>query len=346
MHILVPCVGPDNSFPNMKPKYLLADYLSRRMIELAVGPYLGHYKITAIIPNQHEQQYNVKHEFADIFGNKLDIFVINNNDLHAAEVVSHCIKALDISPYESILIKSFDAFFKTENFESGNKVYIDSLENHQKINLDGKSWLNINDSLTVDSITSRLTGSCFSAGAYQFERVIDYNIAFDYLSKYVKQDPTLSDIVNSLIEQGKVFKPITVQSYHEFTSPQEWFEWNNHPTIFCDIDGTIIENQTPYGPNNYGTDPKPLENNCAKLRKAIQQGCQIVFTTSRGSRWHAQTRRTLDLLGFEKCTLIMDLHHAPRILINDYAATNPYPSATAINLARNTDTLDQFLTKI
>lgn len=346
MHILVPCVGFNTNFQNMRPKYLLADYLSRRMIELALGPYLGHYKITAIIPKEHELQYNVKHEFNDIFGDNLDIFVINNNDLHDAEVVSLCIKALNISPYESILIKSVDTFFNTDSFDSGNKIYIDSLENHKYINLQEKSWVQINNSLTVDSVTPGLVGNCFCAGAYQFERVIDYNMAFDYLSKYIKQDPTLSDVVNNLIEQGKVFKPITVRNYHEFTTQKEWFDWNNHPTIFCDIDGTIIENQTPYGPNSYGTDPKPLEKNCAKLRQALDNGCQIIFTTSRERKWYDQTRKTLDQLGFEKCTLLMDLHHAPRILINDYATTNPYPSATAINLPRNTDILDQFLTKI
>jgi hypothetical protein len=38
----------------------------------------------------------------------------------------------------------------------------------------------------------------------------------------------------------------------------------------------------------------------------------------------------------------MDLPHAKRILINDFAPTNPYPTAVAINLERNSSNLQNY----
>lgn len=49
------------------------------------------------------------------------------------------------------------------------------------------------------------------------------------------------------------------------------------------------------------------------------------------------------MLGFGDCQLIMEVHHAKRILINDYANSNPYPSAIAINLKRDSEDLGDLI---
>lgn len=41
--------------------------------------------------------------------------------------------------------------------------------------------------------------------------------------------------------------------------------------------------------------------------------------------------------------MIMGLPHCQRVLINDFAKTNPYPSALAINMVRDTETLREYL---
>jgi len=48
-------------------------------------------------------------------------------------------------------------------------------------------------------------------------------------------------------------------------------------------------------------------------------------------------------LGFNKFQLIMDLPHSQRILINDFAPTNPFPSAVAISIPRNSASLSGYL---
>jgi hypothetical protein len=51
----------------------------------------------------------------------------------------------------------------------------------------------------------------------------------------------------------------------------------------------------------------------------------------------------LDDLGFGQCKLIMGLQNSKRIVINDYNSANPYPRAVAINISRNSDTLEDYI---
>ena len=47
--------------------------------------------------------------------------------------------------------------------------------------------------------------------------------------------------------------------------------------------------------------------------------------------------------GIEYDQVIMGLPHSRRVLINDFAKSNPYPSATAINMPRNKTDLKELL---
>ena len=56
-----------------------------------------------------------------------------------------------------------------------------------------------------------------------------------------------------------------------------------------------------------------------------------------------QAIKNLNEQGFKDYVLIMNLPHAKRILINDFAPTNPFPSAISINMLRNASNLKEFL---
>jgi hypothetical protein len=55
------------------------------------------------------------------------------------------------------------------------------------------------------------------------------------------------------------------------------------------------------------------------------------------------TQDTLNGLGFGDCQLVMNVHHSKRILINDYANSNPYPTAVAINIERDNENLGDMI---
>jgi hypothetical protein len=149
-----------------------------------------------------------------------------------------------------------------------------------------------------------------------------------------------------MISRDIVFTTLQVKSYIDVGTAEDWERYNNKPTIFFDIDGSLVDNQSLHGSNKYDITPKILENNVKTLLDAQERGCQIIFTTSRPQKFQTTTRSLLDKLGFSLCQLIMGLHHSRRILVNDFAPTNPYPSAVAINLPRNSDTLADYLRRI
>ena len=41
--------------------------------------------------------------------------------------------------------------------------------------------------------------------------------------------------------------------------------------------------------------------------------------------------------------LVMGLPHCKRVLVNDFARSNLYPSCEAINIPRNSETLEEYL---
>jgi hypothetical protein len=85
---------------------------------------------------------------------------------------------------------------------------------------------------------------------------------------------------------------------------------------------------------------KPMLNNIQQLQKLYQQGnTVIILTTSRPERYRVETVAELDKYQIPFDHLIMSLPHSKRIIVNDYAASNPYPACESINIPRDSDTL-------
>ena len=140
-----------------------------------------------------------------------------------------------------------------------------------------------------------------------------------------------------MIAQKNVFVEQEVTNYYDLGTAPDWFEYNDRPTYFCDIDGTILLNRHP------ADEWQPLEDNVRVLLEEQARDCKLVFTTARPAKFEARTRGMLDGLGFKNYILVMETNHSRRILINDFSHSNPYPSAVAINLPRNADNLREYL---
>ena len=78
-----------------------------------------------------------------------------------------------------------------------------------------------------------------------------------------------------------------------------------------------------------------LTENCRAIKQAQEHGAQIAITTSRPEQYRKQVLSLLESVDIKPFAVIMGLNHAPRIIINDFAPSNPFPSATAISLPRD-----------
>jgi hypothetical protein len=80
---------------------------------------------------------------------------------------------------------------------------------------------------------------------------------------------------------------------------------------------------------------EPLKGVKEKIVKLYEAGNTIYILTARPFGMSAHTEAMLKKRGIPFHRIIYDLPVNARVLVNDYAASNPYPAAVAINTQRN-----------
>jgi hypothetical protein len=112
--------------------------------------------------------------------------------------------------------------------------------------------------------------------------------------------------------------------------------------VFCDIDGVLFKNSSKFARD--GWTYSPLQKNIDALVKIQGTGdLYLVVTTSRPEALKVELDRELTAAGLKVDQFVMGLPHGARYLVNDFSATNPFPSAVAINLERDSTTLEAYL---
>lgn len=105
-------------------------------------------------------------------------------------------------------------------------------------------------------------------------------------------------------------------------------------TIFCDIDGTLIEHTVPWESSVPSFKMKILPGTLDKLAEWDRKGYNIILTTGRRESLRKVTEQQLSEVGIFYDQLIMGIGGGMRILINDLKPNNDI-TAVAINLNRN-----------
>lgn len=343
MEVIVPAAGLSTRFPNMKPKYLLYDYKGDMMIMNALKPlYDKEYKIHLGILKEHEEKYNVIEQINYEWPNKINFVIIDKPTRGPADTVYQIIKSTGLHTSE-IFIKDCDSFFDHEITKGDNYVCVTKISQHEVLKkLAAKSFTVANENgIITDIVEKEVVSDTFCVGGYKFSSAMMYKQAFEKLKS--DKEIFVSDVIGRCISDMQIFTNKYTTNYIDVGTAPEWFDYNDKPVIFCDIDGTIVENQGRVGPNNYNEEVIPLQKNVRHLLKLQEKGAQFVFTTSRPVEYEEKTKKMLYELGFKNFFFVIGLQNSKRILINDYNKTNPFPRAEAINLFRNADNLEDLL---
>jgi mannose-6-phosphate isomerase-like protein (cupin superfamily) len=104
-------------------------------------------------------------------------------------------------------------------------------------------------------------------------------------------------------------------------------------TVFCDIDGTLLEHTGDIIKNLQTT--HLLNNVLETIRQWDKLNYKIILTTGRQESTRKQTEEQLSSMGIVYSQLIMGLPNGPRVLINDKKTNGVDNTAYAINLVRN-----------
>ena len=337
----MPCAGLSTRFPNMRPKYLLSDYNNRLMIENAAKNFIGKYNITIAILKQHNEMFNAENKLREAFGDKVNIVVLDEPTSGPADTVYQTIMKAkyfftSVSP---MLIKDCDGFYDTDLVD-GNAIYVSKLSKNPDIrNAPAKSYTITNEQGIITSVVEKqIVSNSFCVGGYQFASIGEYVDTFEKLKGNATSEIFVSNIIDYMISNGKVFNEKEVENFIDVGTADDWFKFNNKPTYFCDIDGTIVKTK------DFHDDPyEPIQKNVDALLKEQARGCKLVFVTARKKRYEEYTNKILTEMGFVNYVLVMETNHSRRVLINDYANSNPFPSAVALNLKRDSDNLGDMI---
>lgn len=334
MEIIVPAAGLSTRFPGTRPKYLLYDYSGELMLKRALAPFLGKFNITIGILHQHAIQYDAVKIIDREIGN-VKIVILNEPTKGPAETVYKILERFEDDV--EFLVKDCDNFFNIE-YATGNIVYSSNIKYHETLRkLSSKSFVTLNSQgVILDIVEKEIVSNHFCIGAYKFDSSKAYKNAYENISENISKEIYVSHVISYLINNNHVFINHDVEEFVDVGTLEDWNKHNYKPTIFCDIDGTLVKSMH----RPYDGEYEVLEKNYKVIKSEYDRGCQIIFTTARPLSAQEVTMMMLRQLGFtNNCKLIMDLHNAPRILINDYHATNRYPSAISYNVKRDGDDL-------
>jgi hypothetical protein len=340
MEIIMPAAGLSTRFPNMRPKYILADFQGKYMFERSLESFIGKHNITIGILKEHNDQYNTAEYIKNEYGDSIQVIILENRTTGPADTVYQILKQAGLTT-EEFLIKDCDSFFD-HDYQEGNYVCVSNIKDHEILKrLASKSFIVSNDQGIITSIIEKqVVSDKFCVGGYKFESANMFMSAFEKLKDAHVKEIFVSHIIEECLNNGAIFKESSVKNYVDVGTAEEWFEYNDKAVIFCDIDGTIIQAQSR---TEIGQPPVLLEQNIKRIKELIANGSQIIFTTARHINTHLITEQMLLDLGFVDFKLLSGLPNTKRVLINDYNEANPYPRAIAVNIKRNQDNLRDFL---
>lgn len=340
MEIIVPAAGLSTRFPGMRPKFTLTDYAGKLMLHRAIEPYIGKYPITVGVLKEHNDKFDVANLIKDEISPDIKVIIIDEPTKGPADTIYQILKKSDIKD-DSILIKDCDSFFD-HTVQEGNYICVTKIAKHNILKqLAAKSFVISNEHGIINRIVEKdVVSDTFCIGGYKFESADLYCKHFEHLSTNVNEI-FVSHIIQSCLLDDHIFVENIADNYVDVGTAQEWWDYNNaKPTIFCDVDGTVIK-ATPR--NKYNEPAIGLEDNIKVLLEKQAQGAQFVFTTGRPLSAYDVTHAALTSFGFKNFILLAGLNNSKRILINDFNNANPFPRAEAINIKRDTDSLRDFL---
>ena len=341
--LIVPCAGKSNRFPNMKPKWMLTHPDGELMIEKAIKGLNTEIfdKIIITIVKPHAEKYEAKTILEQVFQNnsKIKICVLDDFTSSASETIYQTITKMDVKG--AFVVKDSDNCVGCVlDKRPCNNIVGYNLKEHPNVsNVPGKSFLILNkQGIIQDIIEKEVVSNVICLGVYSFADTNDFLWAYnEMLNKKISGEMFISHIVSYLISNNRcVFDSTMAVSYDDWGTLVEWKEvQKKYRTYFVDVDGVLMKNCGKYGKKNWYNNRETIPENMNEIKNLQEQGAQIVITTSRTEEFRKDLEEILSKNGIKPYAILMGLNHAARVVINDFAPTNPYPSGIAVTIPRN-----------
>ena len=341
--LIVPAAGKSSRYPGVRPKWMLTHPDGLLMIEKVLESfnYRKYKKTCVVILKEHCEKFNADIVLKQAFGNTIKIIILEKETSCCPETILNAIKISGIKG--SIIVKDTDCIveidnqYPIENFVVGLEV--DSKTNIS--NIQNKSFIVRNDdNIVTDIVEKIIVSDTICLGVYCLN-CDDFLRSYDRLNKtevdFKKSELYMSHIISDLIINDKIlFHNRAAKRYIDWGTYSEWqIERDNYKTYIFDIDGVILFNYGKYGKNNWSNTFEPIVENVEKIKELSEDGHEIIFMTSRPEEYLDVFKNYVESQGIKYKTIIFGCNHSQRIIVNDFAKTNPYPSCKSISIKRN-----------
>lgn len=344
--LIVPCAGKSTRFAGMKPKWMLTHPDGKFMVQKAIEglPLHKFDRIIITVVKEHVQKYDADIFLEQLFdlknNKKIEVLILDDFTSCQAETVYQTLVHKKVEgPF---VVKDSDNHVKIADYPSADFIVgLDINTSDQEIRrLKSKSFLIVNEQgIVTDIIEKRIRSGIICLGVYGFETPAKFGEAYKALSSNhgTAGEIFLSHVISFLIGNNKsIYSYVPTEEFEDWGTAEDWrITQNRHATYLVDIDGILLENRGKYGKENWSNSLPPLEANIKVIKKLADEGAQIILVTSRTEEYLGGFKKLMEEQGVKVHAYVTGCNHAARILINDFASTNPYPSARAINVPRN-----------
>jgi hypothetical protein len=343
--LLIPAAGQSSRYPGLRPKWLLTLPDGRLMVEsCAAGMALDRFeRVVVACLRDHVDRYLSADGLAQIrqaYGRPdLEFQILDTPTRSQAETVAAAIRQAHIGG--AVFVKDCDNVFE-HAYGGGNEIASVDLNDVDFIDARSKSYVTVDPlGYAVNIVEKQVIGNRFCCGGYGFEDAQSFVQHFDRITQ--PGEVYVSHVIYSMILAGEKFKVAKVKGYTDWGTLREFRRFAaQHLVVFCDVDGVLLKNGGRFAPAGWRT--PGLEGNLRSLAKLqAQANIHLIITSSRPDSEVPYVEAVLKDFGVRVDRWIMGLPHARRVLVNDFSPSNPFPSAVALNLERDAETLEQML---
>lgn len=345
-NLIIPMAGKSSRFPNMRPKWLLTHPRDNNYMctESILGMNHNYFdKIYFVTLKKFEKDYAFMKGFKENLKKlnihkKTKVVLLNRETSSQPETVYLTIIKEKLKG--SLFIKDSDGYFECKIKDNKNYVTYANLSDVGNIDATSKSYI-VKDRFhkIANIVEKKVVSEFFSVGGYSFNCCNDFKKYYKIVSK-TPGEFYISDIIYAMILDNHDFYGLESKNFKDWGTIKSWDNYkSNYKTIFCDLDGVLVENASVLMKPYIG-ESKPIDDNIKTINELYNSSTKyIVITTSRPETARKKTVLELKEKKIKYHQLIMGLPHAKRLLVNDFSETNSFPTAEAINIYRNSSDL-------
>jgi hypothetical protein len=347
--LIIPAAGKSSRYPGMRPKWLLTHPTGNLMIDEVVTSFRhkDFDRVIITILKDHCEKYDADEVLQQVFGDDVEVLILDEPTQSAAETVYKTLEEMSVNG--QITIKDSDCLVLSRPLPSTNHIVGLSVTTKSNIErIQQKSFIIKNDDdIIVDIVEKEIVSNTICLGVYSMDSN-DYRRAYNKIldnNVYKKMNEMyVSHVVSYLVVcEGILFEYVEAEDFVDWGTKEDWYrELSKNKTYIFDIDGVLLKNCGKFGKQNWSNYFHPIEENWNFLKKLSDEGHEIIFMTARPKKYLTQFKKLISKRGIKYKTIIDSCNHSKRILINDFAPTNPYPSCEAVSIRRN-DNLGDYL---